>query len=70
MKRGKKDKIHNQFILQNNNIDIGKFLGLQGGCCSNESTDNYNKQNQNIPKVHINAEVTGRRKCINSGNRS
>ena len=46
MKRGKKDEIHNQFILQNNNIDVGKFLDLQGGWCSNESPDYYNKQNQ------------------------
>jgi hypothetical protein len=40
-----KDKIHNQFILQNNNIDVGKFSGLQGGCCSDESPDYYIKQN-------------------------
>jgi len=46
MKRGMKDEIHNQFILQNNNIDIVKFSGLKGGCCSNDSPDYYIKQNR------------------------
>ena len=41
---GKKDEIHNQFIVHNNNIDVGKFSGFRGGCCSNESPDYYTKQ--------------------------
>jgi len=31
VKDSMKDKIHNPFTLQNNNIDVGKFLGLQDG---------------------------------------
>ena len=44
MKGGKKDDIHNQFILHNNNIHVGKFSSLLGGCCSNQSPDYYNIQ--------------------------
>jgi len=40
-----KDEMYNQFKLQNNNIDVGKFSGLQGECCSNASPDYYIKQN-------------------------
>lgn len=61
-------------MFENNNTDGGKFSGLQGGWCSNWASWLLHQTESQvcyvISEFHIDAEVTGRRKCVEWGCRS